>query len=78
MKPRRRSLDTRFNTPCMADTKALAMVPVTSLATPTHLTTRSQAFCQRQQGAALLMAMLTVALVAVLASTAMWQQWRTL
>lgn len=33
---------------------------------------------KQQQGAALLMAMLTVALVAVLASTAMWQQWRTL
>ena len=32
----------------------------------------------KQQGAALLMAMLTVALVAVLASTAVWQQWRTL
>ena len=32
----------------------------------------------QQQGAALLMAMLTVALVAVLASTAVWQQWRTL
>jgi general secretion pathway protein K len=31
-----------------------------------------------QPGAALLMAMLTVALVAVLASTALWQQWRTL
>ena len=78
MKPRRRSLHARFNTLCMADTKALAMVPVTSLATPAHITTHSQAFCQRQQGAALLMAMLTVALVAVLASTALWQQWRTL
>lgn len=33
---------------------------------------------QRQQGAALLMALLTVALVAVLASAALWQQWRTL
>jgi general secretion pathway protein K len=31
-----------------------------------------------QQGAALLRAMLTVALVAVLASAALWQQWRTL
>jgi general secretion pathway protein K len=31
-----------------------------------------------QNGAALLMAMLTVALVAVLASAALWQQWRTL
>ena len=31
-----------------------------------------------QQGAALLMALLTVALVAVLASAALWQQWRTL
>ena len=31
-----------------------------------------------QNGAALLMAMLTVALVAVLASSALWQQWRTL
>ncbi len=30
------------------------------------------------QGAALLMALLTVALVAVLASAALWQQWRTL
>ena len=35
-------------------------------------------FKTQQQGAALLMAMLTVALVAVLASTAVWQQWRTL
>ena len=33
---------------------------------------------KQQQGAALLMAMLTVALVAVLASTAVWQHWRTL
>ena len=33
---------------------------------------------KQQHGAALLMAMLTVALVAVLASTAVWQQWRTL
>lgn len=33
---------------------------------------------QRQKGAALLMALLTVALVAVLASAALWQQWRTL
>lgn len=32
----------------------------------------------RQQGAALLMALLTVGLVAVLASAALWQQWRTL
>ena len=32
----------------------------------------------RQQGAALLMALLTVALIAVLASAALWQQWRTL
>ena len=31
---------------------------------------------QRQQGAALLMAMLTVALVTTLASAALWQQWR--
>lgn len=31
-----------------------------------------------QNGAALLMAMLTVALVAVLASAALWQQWRTM
>jgi general secretion pathway protein K len=31
-----------------------------------------------QKGAALLMAMMTVALVAVLASAALWQQWRTL
>ena len=37
-----------------------------------------QALGLKQQGAALLMAMLTVALVAVLASTAVWQQWRTL
>jgi general secretion pathway protein K len=32
----------------------------------------------RQNGAALLMAMLTVALVAILASAALWQQWRSL
>ncbi len=32
----------------------------------------------RQRGAALLTAMLTVALVATLASTALWQQWRSL
>ena len=32
----------------------------------------------RQRGAALLMALLTVALIAVLASSALWQQWRTL
>lgn len=31
----------------------------------------------RQRGAALLLAMLTVALVATLAATAMWQQWRS-
>ena len=31
-----------------------------------------------QKGAALLMALLTVALIAVLASSALWQQWRTL
>ena len=31
----------------------------------------------RQRGAALLLAMLTVALVATLASTALWQQWRS-
>jgi general secretion pathway protein K len=31
-----------------------------------------------QTGAALLMALLTVALIAVLASSALWQQWRTL
>lgn len=31
-----------------------------------------------QQGAALLMALLTMALIAVLASAALWQQWRTL
>ena len=30
----------------------------------------------RQRGAALLMAMLTVALVSTLASAALWQQWR--
>jgi hypothetical protein len=30
----------------------------------------------RQQGAAILMAMLTVVLVATLASAALWQQWR--
>ena len=33
---------------------------------------------RRQRGAALLMALLTVALIAVLASSALWQQWRTL
>ena len=33
---------------------------------------------QQQTGAALLMALLTVALIAVLASSALWQQWRTL
>jgi type II secretory pathway component PulK len=32
----------------------------------------------RQTGAALLMAMLTVALVATLASAALWQQWRAI
>ena len=33
---------------------------------------------QQQTGAALLMALLTMALIAVLASSALWQQWRTL
>lgn len=37
----------------------------------------AQGDCQ-QSGAALLMALLTVALIAVLASSALWQQWRTL
>ena len=32
----------------------------------------------RQSGAALLLAMLTVALVATLASAALWQQWRAI
>lgn len=36
----------------------------------------AQAQAKLQRGAALLMAMLTVALVATLASTALWQQWR--
>ncbi len=31
---------------------------------------------ERQRGAALLLAMMTVALVATLAATALWQQWR--
>lgn len=33
--------------------------------------------CRRQGGAALLMAMLTVALVATMAAAALWQQWRS-
>ena len=36
------------------------------------------ATARRQTGAALLMAMLTVTLVASLAATALWQQWRSL
>ena len=35
-----------------------------------------QTASSRQNGAAILMAMLTVALVATLASAALWQQWR--
>jgi hypothetical protein len=37
---------------------------------------RSKAVLQRQAGAAILTAMLTVVLVATLAATALWQQWR--
>lgn len=37
---------------------------------------RARAVTRQQRGAALLLAMLTVALVATLAATAMWQQWR--
>lgn len=36
-----------------------------------------RASCQRQRGAALLMAMLTVTLVATFAAASMWQQWRS-
>lgn len=43
-----------------------------------HLTMQQRHATTPQKGAALLMAMLTVALVAVLASAALWQQWRTL
>jgi general secretion pathway protein K len=39
--------------------------------------TRSPALVHKQRGAALLAAMLTVALVAIFAAGALWQQWRT-
>jgi general secretion pathway protein K len=39
--------------------------------------TRSPALVHTQRGAALLAAMLTVALVAIFAAGALWQQWRT-
>ena len=44
--------------------------------TPGHAPTERHAKQPGQAGAALLVAMLTVALVATLASAALWQQWR--
>ena len=41
------------------------------------MTTRTRP-CGRQRGAALLLAMLTVALVATLSAAALWQQWRAM
>ncbi len=81
MRLRRLSLNTRFKTLSMAGAKACAMVHITNRTTPDTPTTTCSAQAlgtKKEQGAALLMAMLTVALVAMLASTALWQQWRTL
>ena len=41
-----------------------------------RLSARARPVLARQRGAAVLLAMLTVALVATLAATALWQQWR--
>ena len=44
---------------------------------PAVATTHRGRFAVRQRGAAVLLAMLTVVLVATLAATALWQQWRS-
>jgi len=54
--------------------RSMSPKPAPLDATPVQPTRR----VRRQTGAALLMALLTIALIAVLAASALWQQWRTL
>jgi general secretion pathway protein K len=52
-------------------------VPLGHRHTPSPSTATQRGACLRSRGMALITAMLTVALVAALAATALWQQWRT-